>query len=53
VLAFILDGFRASNAHGPMPAPPTPAQMDRVLNTDLASRGVAQQDTSPSPAARS
>jgi AcrR family transcriptional regulator len=43
-LAFLLDGFRVSSAVGPMPAPPTPAQMDRVLNGDASAKGLSRPD---------
>lgn len=44
-LAFVLDGLRVSSPGtfrpGPMPAPPTPAQLARVLDGNALTQGVA------------
>ncbi|WP_329140381.1 TetR/AcrR family transcriptional regulator [Streptomyces sp. NBC_01476] len=53
LLAFLLDGFRPAASQGPMPAPPTPAQMDRVLKGNVTAKGVGCPDLAPSaPTAR-
>jgi hypothetical protein len=42
--AFLLGGFRASGAAGPTPAPPTPAQLGRVLDGDASAEGFSRRD---------